>query len=437
MRSPARLSVRSSALAVTAVCAGLLGGCAGGAHHHRAPARTSRTQAHVLDVYSSLPLSGPAAAQGRSLVRGIGLALRQSGGRAGPFRIRYRSLSDAARGHGTWDASWAANNARKVAIDPAAVLYIGELASAATEVSLPILNQAGIPQLSPWSPYVGLTRAVPGVIPANEPGRFYPTNTDTFLRLAPDAAVEAGAILLAVHDAGCSRLAVLRSVGTRGYGQELAGLLALEHSRFGIQIVSNAALPAPGVAVRRYLLSLHTATTQCVAYVGLPSTPAAIVLAAIHAELPLAPFVASGELCGAVSARPAERALFAAATGTSLRCMLPAVPPGLAAGARLLSAWRRAYGAGSRPGVWGTYGYTAMELSLKAIAGLGVHVDQRSRLLRALLASRLRDTPLGDVSFDAAGDSSVRAYGLYRVRPLAPPLLVRVLEPSISASGLG
>ena len=41
--------------------------------------------------------------------------------------------------------------------DPKAVYYIGEFNSGCSEVSIPILNQAGIPQVSPANTYVGLT----------------------------------------------------------------------------------------------------------------------------------------------------------------------------------------------------------------------------------------------------------------------------------------
>ena len=57
--------------------------------------------------------------------------------------------------------------------DPNAVYYIGEFNSGASEVSIPILNEAGIPQVSPANTYVGLTTNVPGSAPG-EPRQVLP-----------------------------------------------------------------------------------------------------------------------------------------------------------------------------------------------------------------------------------------------------------------------
>ena len=49
----------------------------------------------VLDVYSSMPLQGPAGAHAGAIVNGIKLALTQAGGSAGPWAINYISLDDS------------------------------------------------------------------------------------------------------------------------------------------------------------------------------------------------------------------------------------------------------------------------------------------------------------------------------------------------------
>ena len=52
--------------------------------------------------------------------------------------------------------------------------YIGEFNSGATAVSLPILNEAGVPQVSPGNTAVGITSDDPGAEPG-EPDKYYPT----------------------------------------------------------------------------------------------------------------------------------------------------------------------------------------------------------------------------------------------------------------------
>src|SRR5581483_7315360 len=98
---------------------------------------------NVIDVYSSLPLQGASTAQTQPMVNGMKLALDQAGDKAGQWKINYQSLDDSTAAAGKWDPSQCAANARKVAADPKAVFYMGEFNSGCSEVSIPILNQAG------------------------------------------------------------------------------------------------------------------------------------------------------------------------------------------------------------------------------------------------------------------------------------------------------
>ncbi len=71
-----------------------------------------------------------------------------------------------------------AANARLAAQDSTAIGFIGDLDSGATRVSLPITNQAEIPQISPGSTAIDL----PGE-------RYRPSDQQTFARVVPSAAV--------------------------------------------------------------------------------------------------------------------------------------------------------------------------------------------------------------------------------------------------------
>ena len=103
----------------------------------------------TVDIYSSLPLTGASTAQTKPMVNGIKLALDQAHNQAGDFTVKYTSLDDATAQAGEWDPGQTAADARKAAADPNTVYYIGEFNSGASEVSIPILNNAGIPQVSP------------------------------------------------------------------------------------------------------------------------------------------------------------------------------------------------------------------------------------------------------------------------------------------------
>ena len=161
----------------------------------------------TIDIYSSLPLQGASSAQTLPLVNGIKLALSQANNKAGQWTVKYQSLDDSTAAAGEWDPTQTAANARKAAADTKTVYYIGEFNSGASEVSIPILNQAGIPQVSPANTYVGLTTNEPGSAPG-EPQKYYPTGTRTYLRIVPIDSIQGAADLLPMKQAGCPKFAV-------------------------------------------------------------------------------------------------------------------------------------------------------------------------------------------------------------------------------------
>ena len=84
-------------------------------------------------------------------------------------------------------------------------------------MSIPILNQAGIPQVSPANTYVGLTTNLPGSAPG-EPQKYYPTGNRTYLRIVPIDSIQAAADLMAMKQAGCTKVAVANDKEAYGAG---------------------------------------------------------------------------------------------------------------------------------------------------------------------------------------------------------------------------
>ena len=140
-------------LAALLAAAAALAGCGGGRL-----ARSAEATGGQLAVYSSLPLQGPSAAISEQIVNGEKLALAQAGGRAGRFHVGYVSLDDSDPATGEWNPGVTATNAKTAAQDPSTIAYLGDFDSAATAVSLPLINAAGILQVSPGEP---LRRAHP------------------------------------------------------------------------------------------------------------------------------------------------------------------------------------------------------------------------------------------------------------------------------------
>ena len=146
----------------------------------------------TVDIYSSLPLQGASTAQTDPMVNGD--QARPVAGRqqSRPVDRQVPSLDDSTAQAGNWDPARPQPNARKVAADKKAVGYIGEFNSGATEVSIPILNQAGLPQVSPANTYVGLTTNEPGRRPASRRSTTRPASAPT-CAIVPRDTIQAAA----------------------------------------------------------------------------------------------------------------------------------------------------------------------------------------------------------------------------------------------------
>lgn len=99
-----------------------------------------------LNVYASAPLHGGEAAAGKRVCA----EARRAAGRAGApggFELRVVCL-DAAGPEGRWTLARVGANARRATEDSTAVAYLGEPVRAARRHSLPIVEAAGIAELS-------------------------------------------------------------------------------------------------------------------------------------------------------------------------------------------------------------------------------------------------------------------------------------------------
>lgn len=99
-----------------------------------------------LDVYLSVPLSGPRAAAGKQIEAGAKRALAEAGGKAGSHPIELTVL-DATAGTGAVNPVAVGANARRATEDADTIAYVGEAETAASATSLAITGAAEIPQI--------------------------------------------------------------------------------------------------------------------------------------------------------------------------------------------------------------------------------------------------------------------------------------------------
>src|ERR1041385_947302 len=215
-------SVRGLKLAVSSMLvAGLAAGVAacGGGGGSTSTSASASGGGKTLTIYSSLPLQGASRTNSEALVNGIKLALSQAGNKAGQFGIKYQSLDDSTAQTGKWDPGPTSAEARKAAREKSTILYIAEFNSGASAISIPILNRAGIGQISPANTAVGLTTNAAGASPG-APEKYYPTGKRTYVRVVPKDTVQAAAVATVMKSDGCKKPYILNDKEV--YGQGLA-----------------------------------------------------------------------------------------------------------------------------------------------------------------------------------------------------------------------
>ncbi len=191
----------------------------------------------TLTIYSSLPLQGTSKGQSEAVISGEKLALEEAGGKVGKFKINYVSLDDStAQNPGTADEAQTGQNARKAVQDTNTIFYLGEFNSGGTKVSLPILNKANIPQISPSNTAVGLTTDEPGADPG-EPTKYYPAQKRTYARVVPKDTIQGAALATTMKEDGCKSVHIFNDKTT--YGAGLARNVESSAKEIGLTVEGN------------------------------------------------------------------------------------------------------------------------------------------------------------------------------------------------------
>ena len=416
---------RTSAIAALAVIALAAAGCSSSGSSSPSSGSTTGSGGGTVDFYSSLPMQGASSAQTIPLVNGIKLALSQAGGKAGQWTVNYQVLDDSTAAAGKWDPGQTAGNARKVASDPKAVYYMGEFNSGASEVSIPILNQAGIPQVSPANTYVGLTTNLPGSAPG-EPQKYYPSGTRTYLRIVPIDSIQAAAGLMAMKQAGCTKVSVAND--QEAYGAGLAQMLELTKADYQVTILNNVGIDVKASNYRTLAASFKAAGTDCVYFAGVTANGGVQLVKDMHAAMPTAKFFGGDGVCSTAWTQASSGGV-PADIAPLMECTQPALDlPAYPGGAKFIADYKAAYG--STPDPYGIYGYEAMKLAIDTITSLGANGNNKADILKALFAITARNSVLGTYGFDKNGDTTLKSFGLYKPNATGVPTYLSTLTPT-------
>ena len=366
----------------------------------------SETAGNQLAIYSSLPLQGPSAGISAQIVNGEKLALSQAGGRVGPFRVSYVSLDDSNPASGRWSPDATVADAKMAAQDTSTIAYLGEYNSAATALSLPLINAAGILQISPSSPYIGLTSSLDAG--QDEPGRFYPSGRRTFGRLIPGDPGQAAAQVHLMQSLGVHKVYVVDDQDP--FEVPLAEIVAADARRAGITVAGHDSLAvAPGGNYAGEVEKIVESGAQGVFFAGGTGPGAAALWTQLHQANPRLLLLGPSTMVSDSFAA----AIGPAAASTYLTTPVLAAhlyPP---SAQRVLSDYRRTFAAQAE--TYALYGYEAMRAVLAAIRGAGSRGNDRQAVISSFFAASHPDSVLGPYAIEADGEPTLSRYGVDRI----------------------
>jgi branched-chain amino acid transport system substrate-binding protein len=397
------------AIALLAVLTAL----AGCGSKHKADTAGSRIHGRVLTIYASVPLNGASRVSGSAVISGARLALSQIHGRIGDYEIALKVLDDATAQRGGWDPGQTTINARAAVLDPTTIGYLGELNSGASAVSIPPLNRAGIPQVSPASTAVGLTSAGPSAFPG-EPQKYYPSGVRTFVRVVPNDIVQSIAQVRAQRGLGCHKTYVLDDGEVDG--ADAARSFDVAAQKAGLRVAAIQAFPRDAPNYKALAAGVAQTHPDCVLISADAESGAVGLTEQLAATMPEVKVFGSAGLAESTYTDPAQGGIPA-----SIDSRVVLTAPNLAdsqypASARAFAAaYQRRYGAIEPDSI---FGYEAMSLLLSAIGRATDHGTKpavRSAVRSALFATQDRHSVLGTYSVDRDGDTTLRRYGVYGI----------------------
>ena len=369
-----------------------------------------------LTIYSSLPLQGTSKGQSEAVISGEKLALKNAGNKVGKYTIKYVSLDDStAQNPGTADEAQTASNARKAVQDETTILYLGEFNSGGTKVSLPILNKANIPQISPSNTYVGLTTDKPGSEPG-EPDKYYPAQKRTYARVVPADDIQGAALVTTMKEDGCKSLHIFNDKTT--YGAGLGRNIELSAEAQGLKVEGNDGTDRNAPNYRSLAAKVNA---DCFVGSGVTGENYVQVFKDVAAANPTVKLYGPDGVAEEAFTNPAKGGIPA---DVGARTKITVATLGLeefkkrnnAEAEKFFTDYQKAYGT-AQPDPYAIYGYETMALALATLEAVGDKANDREAVRAQLLENtKDRESALGVYSIDENGDTTLTDYGLYTIK---------------------
>jgi len=360
-----------------------------------------------LLVASDLPLQGSGRTQTQQMTRAIAYIFKQHGWKAGKYTLAYQSCDDSTAQAGKWDSGKASANANAYAQDSSVVGVIGTFNSGAAEIEIPVLNRAPngpVAMISPANTYVGLTHPGPGTA-AGEPGKYYPTGKRNYARVVAADDYQGAADALLAKSLSVKKLFILND--KEAYGLGVATNVKNAAGKLGIKVVGFTAFDAKATSYEALAVKIKASGAQAVFLGGLICENGGKLIKDIAAGAPGVKIMAPDGFTP-VSAVIQE----AGSAANNMTVSVAGLPNSelKGAGKAFVAAFTKADH--NAPDPYSVYAAQAAEAMIAAIAQSN---GTRSDVAKQVFKINLKNSILGNVSFNANGDVTSNPVTIYKV----------------------
>jgi branched-chain amino acid transport system substrate-binding protein len=365
------------------------------------------TSKGTIKIAIELPQQGSEKAASDPIINGIKLAVKQAGGAAGGYAITVptSAIYDDAN-NGAHDAQTGANNMTKIVTDADTVAVIGPLNSSVAQAQIPISNDAGLLQCSPANTNPDLTQGAPAAQLRTKP--------NNYIRVVTTDNVQGPAASQYIYDT-LKKTSVYIIDDTETFGKGVADAFEKDFIARGGTVVKHDAAPKTTQDYVSIMTAAAALKPQAIYFGGVTATGGArILLAAQQVGLGDVPYVGpDGINDGSGATKDSFLNLGAAAAKNSFSTLAGA---GTFAGkAQFDTDYKAEYGIDATG--YAGQGFGCAQVVIDAIGRAGATADKAGLREAVRVAGTATDhtykTILGDVTFDANGDTSQKIVSIY------------------------
>ena len=354
-----------------------------------------------VKIVSSLPRVGSAKGPTDGIANAIRMAIADFQ-QVVPFEVVYLDRDDATKRAGAWDTVAETEIAEQAVADKDVMAFIGPYNSGAARVSAPILNKAGLVQITPSASWPGLTKKGT-TSDLDEPEKYRPGKRITFCRVCPhDGSQGPLSADFAVEELKIKTVYVLDDKEL--YGQGTATAFKKRCEELKVKVLGHESINPARTDFKLLMQKVKKAEPDLVYFGGTTQSKGGQIAKDMHGEKVGCPLMVPDGCYEQAFVDSAGADVF-----DTLKCFVtiigmdPAYLKG--AGADFVKRYKEKYG--KVPDAFAVYGYEAAAVVLEALRAVGK--KDREAVRKAVVGTKDFDKGLlGKWSFDADGDTTLQ-----------------------------